>query len=207
MKDVFLGGPCRPTPSGAARPQQSGRRSSCSHSPGSLGGTGGAQTHFGMPVGGIFACCVLPGGVLVPAASSHGREPGLGRHMPQRLCRKTGDTPKVRGDSGPGQSPPKESGLKYGLTVPPHSQLVCSAHTGHSLLMYILGLTTISKGIFTEHLICAGTVLVLYAWVNAWKLYNNPSLSSQRRLNTSSSGRADYLFANYLFISFIHISM
>lgn len=33
---------------------------------------GGAQTHLGMPVGGIFACCVLPGGVLAPVASSHG---------------------------------------------------------------------------------------------------------------------------------------
>lgn len=71
---------------------------------------GGAQTHLGMPVGGIFACCVLPGGVLAPAASSHGREPGLGGHMPQRLCIKTGDTPVVRDDSGSGPSSPKESG-------------------------------------------------------------------------------------------------
>lgn len=42
------------------------------YSPDSRGGAGGAQTYFGMPVGGIFACCVLPGGVLAPAASSQG---------------------------------------------------------------------------------------------------------------------------------------
>lgn len=35
-------------------------------------GQGVAQTHFGMPVGGIFACCILPGRVLVPAASGYG---------------------------------------------------------------------------------------------------------------------------------------
>lgn len=65
-------------------------------------GHGGAVTHFGMSIGRIFASCVLPGGMLAASASSHGREPGLGRHVPQRLCRKRGDTPVVRGDAGQG---------------------------------------------------------------------------------------------------------
>lgn len=60
------------------------------------------MTHFGMPIGRIFASCVLPGGMLAANASSHGGEPGLGRHVPQRLCRKRGDTLVVRGDAGQG---------------------------------------------------------------------------------------------------------
>lgn len=59
----------------------------------------GSPTHFGMSVGRIFACWVLPGGVLAPTASSHSCEPGLGGHMPQRLCRET-EKGAVRGDSG-----------------------------------------------------------------------------------------------------------
>lgn len=68
---------------GGACPGEAVKMSSCrqpgragqaagSHSHGSPGLAGGAQAHLGMPVGGIFACCVLPGGVLAPVASSHG---------------------------------------------------------------------------------------------------------------------------------------
>lgn len=101
---------------------------------------GGAQTHLGMPVGGIFACCVLPGGVPAPAASSHGREPGLGGHMPQRLCIKTGDTPVVRDDSGSGPSFTQRIWSLMWLDGPtPLPACLLSSHTATTLINSGLG--------------------------------------------------------------------
>lgn len=75
--------------------------------------------------------------------------------MPQRLCRKTGDTSVVRGDSGLSRVHPKNLALNMvcdGATSLP----ACQRTQGHDPInVCLVGITTLSNGTVTELLLCA----------------------------------------------------